>query len=457
MNRDYFKYLLHTNRNLLTVLLVVCFLVYPFMIFFVDRQLMHSQALNGCIWYCFVIMILTFCIPIYMQNKRLKKRSVDTFYALPIKKEKMVRTEIFFGLFLIFIPWILNYFLGIGQYWIKEGSWAFGNEFLILAVCLLYGFVQYSINYFLVGKCNNILDGIITVIAYGGLPLVIFIVANAFVDANTVGIRSYDVINFANMSVYGAMYSLVYYFANVLRYSGAVLHFPIGSFFAGVQILLGILAYMKACKDYVVKPLEEAEQKTTSIWSYRFLIPVNCLLYLSLATYNNGIPWVVVVSVLVFLGYLTATFVSNREIRISSKSVLLFAVILIGMNLFTYVFRENRAFGLNEVFPKNYSHVEISLFLYSYEDQNHSRIDANVTENEIIEAIQLLQHHCVERFYTDQGVTIGSIWISYQDSYDKEIRSYRYSITKGDEEILLELLEKYGYESETHSWDTKIE
>ena len=113
MNKVYFKYLLHTNRNIIAVLFMTCFLIYPFMIFFVDRQMFYSQALDACIWYSFILMILTFCIPIYMQNKRLKKKSVDTFYSLPIKKEKMYHTEMIFGLFLVFVPWVFNYLLGI--------------------------------------------------------------------------------------------------------------------------------------------------------------------------------------------------------------------------------------------------------------------------------------------------------------------------------------------------------
>ena len=461
MNTDYFKYLLHTNRNLIAILFMACFLVYPFMIFFVDRQSIHSQALDGVIWYCFIIMILTFCIPVYMQNKRLKKRSVDTFYALPVRKESMVKTEMLFGLFLIFAPWIVNYFLGIAQYWIKEGALASGKEFIILAVCLIYGFVQYSINYFLAGKCNNTLDGIITIIAYFGLPVVIYVAAGAFIDSNTVGINAYDVINFSNMSVYGAMYSLVFYLVYLVRYPGMFLNFPLGYGFCLLQILLGIFACMQACRDYVKKPLEDAEQKTTSPWSYRFLIPVNCLLYLSVATYNNGIPWMVIVSVLVFLGYLAATFVSNRAIKITSRSVLFFAAVLLAMNVFTYIFRSNKAFGLNETFPNNYAYVEISLYLHSsLEDgslQAAETIPADESHREIITAIQDLQLICIDRFYEGQDNGIGSIWVSYKDVFNKTIRSYNYLITKGDEKELIELLKKQGYEVQFHGWDTKSE
>ncbi len=457
MNKVYFKYLLHTNRNIIAVLFMTCFLIYPFMIFFVDRQMFYSQALDACIWYSFILMILTFCIPIYMQNKRLKKKSVDTFYSLPIKKEKMYHTEMIFGLFLVFVPWVFNYLLGISQYWIKEGSLASGKEVLILIACLIYGFIQYSMNYFLVGKCNNVLDGVITLFAYDFLPVVIFVVAGSFIDMNTVGINAYDVVNFANMSVHGAMYSLVYYFIYRLHYSTLFLNFPIGFLFLLLHCILGILAYREAWRDYVCKPLEEAEQKTTSAWSYRFLIPIYCMLYLSLATYNNGIEIMTITGVLVFLGYLAATFVSNRAIKISARSLVFFASVLLVMNIFTYVFRENKAFGLNEMFPTDYAYVDLDLYINLYDEQKNIQADVSLSDEEIITSLQDLQRVCIDRFYEGQGETIGSLLISYKDSHGKKICNYNYSITKGDEEELLELLKKSGYEIEITDWDIKVE
>ncbi len=129
------------------------------------------------------------------------------------------------------------------------------------------------------------------------------------------------------------------------------------------------------------------------------------------------------------------------------------------MNAITYIFRENHAFGINESFPEDYDAVEVRMYLYNYLEEGNLQANA-IIENldyneEIIEAIQNLQVSCIDRFYEGQGVTVGSLWISYENAAGKNIRSFSYSISKGDEEKLLDLLEKNGYEIEIHSWDTK--
>ena len=112
----YLKYELKKNFWTLVVLTAIAVIVYvvtvstsklfstgTYGIFNQDPQISLIYTILGI--FCAVV-------PVLMYSFKMNKRSVDAFYSLPIKKEKMYLVKTLMGLLLVLIPYTIAYWLG---------------------------------------------------------------------------------------------------------------------------------------------------------------------------------------------------------------------------------------------------------------------------------------------------------------------------------------------------------
>ena len=61
---------------------------------------------------CAILLVLCFVAPVMQYSYRMKKRSVDLWYSLPVTRTKLMLVRTIGGLALVLIPYILSYWLG---------------------------------------------------------------------------------------------------------------------------------------------------------------------------------------------------------------------------------------------------------------------------------------------------------------------------------------------------------
>lgn len=109
-----------------------------------------------------------FCavVPVLMYSFKMNKRSVDAFYSLPKKKEKMYLVKTLMGLLLVLIPYTIAYWLGFLTIALRE------NYFHLIYYIpgyfggLLFGVCLYGLYAFAFTRANRVVDGVVFMLAY---------------------------------------------------------------------------------------------------------------------------------------------------------------------------------------------------------------------------------------------------------------------------------------------------
>ena len=166
----YLKYELKKNFWTLVVLTAIAVIVYvvtvstsklfstgTYGIFNQDPQISLIYTILGI--FCAVV-------PVLMYSFKMNKRSVDAFYSLPIKKEKMYLVKTLMGLLLVLIPYTIAYWLGFLTIALRE------NYFHLIYYIpgyfggLLFGVCLYGLYAFAFTRANRVVDGVVFMLAY---------------------------------------------------------------------------------------------------------------------------------------------------------------------------------------------------------------------------------------------------------------------------------------------------
>ena len=119
--RKYFAYAFKKKIWALVVLCLCCAL--PYMVSTSSLRMFYIYQAEDGIKNKFVYspnlsfvvglgMCLTYLVPVMVYSFKMKKRSVDCYYALPLKKEKLYLAETLVGLCLVLIPFTVAYWGG---------------------------------------------------------------------------------------------------------------------------------------------------------------------------------------------------------------------------------------------------------------------------------------------------------------------------------------------------------
>ncbi|VEU80378.1 hypothetical protein [Haploplasma axanthum] len=170
--KKYFKYLFKTN-----ILQTVILTVLPTMLFvailagtgmyssdYVQFGLQIPYIITVGVVLAFIVAALVF---IFRFAKFKNKQQVDLYYSLPLNKEKIIKTNIYFGLIQIAIAVTVMFFFGILVHSIKtDFQYAWGYLILVYLVTLLFVGIMYSISLFILFRANSVIDGIIFIIGW---------------------------------------------------------------------------------------------------------------------------------------------------------------------------------------------------------------------------------------------------------------------------------------------------
>lgn len=217
-----------------------------------------------------------FCavVPVLMYSFKMNKRSVDAFYSLPIKKEKMYLVKTLVGLLLVLIPYTIAYWLGFLTIALRE------NYFHLIYYIpgyfggLLFGVCLYGIYAFAFTRANRVVDGVVFMLAYTFLGLVVA----AVLLAASPKIFSEEIYRFLS---FGELITFSSHIEALLRdgelTAGADGGWTVSEFLS--PILLASIAYFLTFFLLRYEKGEEAEQNSDTWFGYRVLIPLYvCLL-----------------------------------------------------------------------------------------------------------------------------------------------------------------------------------
>ena len=134
--------------------------------------MMTNPTLNSLIGGAMNLMC--FIAPVLVYQFKMNKRTVDCYYALPLKKQKLYFVKTLVGLLLVLIPFTIAYWATFLIILIKPNNpynmgWFVPTYFgmIFFALCL-YGF-----NAFAFTRGNSIVDGIALMIGYQEVLLLV--------------------------------------------------------------------------------------------------------------------------------------------------------------------------------------------------------------------------------------------------------------------------------------------
>lgn len=429
MNKAYLRYL-YKSRKVFITFFYVLFLALTFSSFLGESQdhffMLRSALLNGF----FGSVLLAFGLPLLQFAFVHSKRSVDCYFALPLKRKEQWLTNI------IFI-WLTSYGLfllsALGTILCWRGEYLDTGAillYLVIPAFLLLTITLCSSAWYLLA--NNLFDGMVMVGAYACMPMLL----------------SFLICQFSRSYIAGAPYDMdwILTYLSPLFLSAKVVFILIDNlplekikYLSDFQpwlaaILVSIYGEIGALISYfnfVSRRVERAEQVSNEWLAYPFVITFfTTTLLMSLTFYPAGSETLLhmlrknaMLYLAILLIYTLATFVYRRKIEISHTTVLIFVCSFVSALLLGYLGNVTRGFGIADALsmPRqnvsyfyygNLNHRDYALFSkkQTVEGKPYVGIDFSMEIKESVSAKQLdalrildkLQKQSIEDFYDPQ-------------------------------------------------------
>lgn len=305
--KRYFVYELKKNFWTFVVLTAILTIVYVVTVstaqfFYVDVQGNIYNSTSGIGTIYLLLGIISAVVPVLMYSFKMNKRSVDTFYALSIKREKMYLVKTLVGLFLVLTPYTIAYWLGFLTVVFRENYFRLVYYIPGYFVGVLFGICMYGIYSFAFTRANRIVDGIVFMIAYAFIGVLVAGVLDEISPNLCMYRLTLNFSSFGGLTVFGNdINALICGQRDKFDCSAITYLYPI--LFAAVScfLMFFLLKYEKG---------EEAEQTSDSWLGYRILLPVYMALLLAIADSSSLLLYACMVAV----GGIVMTIVYRRKL-----------------------------------------------------------------------------------------------------------------------------------------------
>lgn len=317
----YFVYELKKNRALLVLLTVLASALYvvvcsTYELFYIalSGRIVAAATPIGTV-YTFSACACAI-VPIIVYSFKMKKRSVDVFYSLPLKREKIWLAKTLVGLVLVIVPYTVAYWLGFTVIAARENyydmiyflSGFFGGALYI--VCM-FGIFSFTFT-----RANNVADGVVFIILYtfAGMFFTNFInaIIDAFGSSNDLYIDTLSYCAFGGLIDFGNMTD------SLLR---GVSDAP------NVAMFLFPVLYAAVCYTLMFvlvrcEKAENAEQRSETWFGYRTMLPAYLVMLLAV-TRITSVAWL---AVLVIIVAVVMSAVYKRSVRMGARWAIVLGV-----------------------------------------------------------------------------------------------------------------------------------
>lgn len=447
MNKNYFKYLVKSNRFIFYVLLLGMIMI-NLVSDFESRFLLLEIA----------VVLLSIVAPIYFLSYIHKKEEVSVFNSFPITKKELFKTKFYYSNYLILSLILISIFLNLFftlVFGIKGGILSI-ISFLLISMILLI--IMNSINQiicmFILERCNNMFDSILSIAAYSILPFITMNSIQNFIGMNSLTLDNIFIYIPRNvLSPFGFVLEMIGSITRGTPNSGQLLDVSIINlmiFSLGAWILISIFLYRKTMKAIVKHETEQAGQKSTS--PLITVIPVVWITTLFLLTLIVGSHSNLIASVFVIVLYFGGLSVYQRKLVVTKKSVVLLCAIFVSLNLFKFVFNKTNALGLEELLLQTRELMEVRIEKSYNDDFYNQEVWLVNTVDEEIEHLfkKMMKEHINDYYESDNRYYYSHMnnQVKLQGAYENPYSRTSISLSDKDYQEFTILLKEKGYEKE---------
>ena len=289
--KKFSRFLLHElKKNLwaLVVLTAVCAIPYVTTIasmqtvvrFRIEENVWNYYTADPNLWVVFLELgILCFFVPALTFSFKMNKRSVDAYYALPLKKEKLYLVKTLVGLLLVLVPFTVAYWGGFFTMLCRPD-----RPYVMRAYIpayfggVLFGVCLYGVNAFLFTRANKVFDGIVFMAAYAFIG---YILAVFFEELTGVFI-SWRITE--GLLTFGSLIIFPDAMGNAIR--GTQYSHMLNAFVFVYPIVLALISYFLLFFNLRYEKAENAEQVSHSWFGYKILIPLYIVLLVAICEFE---------------------------------------------------------------------------------------------------------------------------------------------------------------------------
>lgn len=259
------------------------------------------------------ICILVSVIPVLEFKFKMTKISVDLYYQLPVKREKLFLTKYLVGLVEFIIPTLICYLVCLISIVTSNHLFEMQYFFMHIGAIILLGIVLYTTFVFLYTRANSIVDGIVNMCLWTFFFIAVF--SALFRLTNT----SIDLSFFFTYSpIASTNYVLEAMFLNdkISRYEFDTLWFILVLF-----SILGIISFILFIIFSKKEKAEDSMQITNSYFSYNMLVPVMSSTTL-FCVEGESIIFLIVIAVLGYVLYV----IQHKTFKVGIKKIIILLV-----------------------------------------------------------------------------------------------------------------------------------
>lgn len=293
---------------------------------------------------CYAVLLCVLCtvVPVMQFSYRMKQRSVDLWYSLPITRKQLVLVRTLAGLLLVFVPFTIAYWPGVAIVAMRSNELAtsvrgFHFQYIHYLSCfaqmLLLGTCLFGVNAFLFTRGNSMFDGIFFILGWAILvPLFVVVLNDDFAfDFYWQGASGRQ--TWVNSSLF-----FTYFFTySPVAWTGAAFEklITVGAFFDNefhfmvtsiLGVLEGVAAYLGLFLLADKDKSENVGQISSSRMGYKVLLPALEAGVIALIIVSVGWGWfdwnTAFYLVLVALCALAFYFAYRRSFRLKLSDIL---------------------------------------------------------------------------------------------------------------------------------------
>lgn len=267
--------------------------------------------------------LLAVGVPTALTQYKMKKRSTDLYYALPISHTKVLTARFLIGLILVYVPFTAAYWLGAFVVMARIPEAVFAVWYIpMYFATLIPVYIIYSLTAFVYTRANRDFDGVMFILFWAfALTLVAAVLLSMF-DKDDFFIYNYFMpfrpLDLSTSFFQHKLYDLQWYAAD----GGEKVAMSLG--FAVTAALSAAATFGLFFTERNAKA-ENAGQLSESWFGYRVMIPLYTVCVLSLLDLKF---WDT--EIFLFIIFVTAAFFINvlyrRTFRIGKKQFIIFLV-----------------------------------------------------------------------------------------------------------------------------------
>ena len=324
------------KRSLIVVIISILTLIFSMICTAVTKDSFHDVANDSWMLRKTYLNLLTsifiiyaLLIPIFEFSFKMNKRSIDLFYSLPLKKEKLYLTKFLLGLIELFIVFTVSFIFIVLHLVVitSKGNYNVNLIYYLYYYLIVLGFgsLLYSWVCFFFTKGNTIIDGIIlTVLSFFVLQI---IAGNVIIPLRNARIidRNYP---YLQLNPFDGLVQFTNYFDKSI--SASTINYIFNNSTIISIVIMTVLSISLIPLLFITNNLKKAED-TSDInnewYTYKLLLPIYSICLYSLT--NLSFYYLVIMAISSYIGYI----IYNRSFKIK----LIDLILLLSSNVIGFI------------------------------------------------------------------------------------------------------------------------